>query len=180
MGKHMGWTRIIVCHGAHVITSVQTHLICCLTCFLHGVVVHRCVVLTRCGHGCVMPTRCGTLTRCGTPTRCGHGCVTLTRCGTPTRCGHRCGTLTRCGMLTRLTASMPLTSTCLPTTLYNQFTCVARITCIVQGQPTNLFNRLQGINTVGVDLKPWFALRHNPQLRFNLSQIYKSSVSRLN
>ena len=148
MGKRMGWTRIIVCHGAHVITSVQTHLICCLTCFLHGVVMH----------GCVMPTRCG------------HGCVTLTRCGTSTRCT----------MLTRLTVSMPLTSTCLLTTPYNRFTCVAHITCIVQGQLTDLFNRLQGINTVGVDLKPWFALRHNPQLRFNLSQIYKSSVSRLN
>ena len=153
-----------MCHGAHVITSVQTHLIYCLTCFLHGVVVHGCVVLTRCGHGCVMPTRCGTLTRCGTPTRCGHGCVTLTRCGTPTRCGHGCGTLTRCGMLTRLTASMPLTSTCLPTTPYNQFTCVACIAYIVQGQSTNLFNRLQGINTIGVELRPWFALPHNPLL----------------
>ena len=153
MGKRMRWTRIIVCHvwqwtsriAAHVITNVQTHLICCLTCFLHGVVMHGCVALTRCGHGCVMPTRCGMLTRCGTSTRCGHGCVMLTRCG----------------ILTRLTASMPLTSTCLPTTPYSQFTCVAYI---VQGQPTNLFNRLQGINTIGVDLRPRFALPHNPQL----------------
>ena len=90
MGKRMGWTRIIVCHGAHVITSVQTHLICCLTCLL---------------------------------TRCGHGCVTLTRYGM----------LTRCMTLTRLTASMPLMSTCLLTTPYSRFTCVARIECIVQG-----------------------------------------------
>ena len=162
MGKRMGWIRIIMCHGAHVITSVQTHLICCLTCFLHGVVVHGCVVPTRCGHRCVAPTRCEhgcvTPTRCGTLTRCGHGCVTLTRCGTPTRCGHGCGTLTR------LTAFMPLTSTCLPTTPYSWFTCVAHIACIIQGQPTNLFNRLQGINTVGVDPRPWFVLPHNPQL----------------
>ncbi|KAK7845370.1 hypothetical protein CFP56_009451 [Quercus suber] len=85
-------------------------------------------------------------------------------CGTPTRCGHGCGRLSRCGTLTRLTASMPLTSTCLSTTPYSQFTCVARIPCIIQGQPTNLFNRLQGLNTVGVDLRPWFALCHNPQL----------------
>ena len=94
MGKHMGWTRIIVCHGAHVITSVQTHLICCLTYFLYGVVMHGCVAPTRCehecvmltryGHGCVTQTRCGTLTKCGTSTRCGHGCVTLTRCGAMT------------------------------------------------------------------------------------------------
>ena len=122
MGKRMGWTRIIVCHGAHVITNVQTHLICCLTCFLDGVLMH----------GCVMPTRCG------------HGCVTLTRYGTSTRCT----------MLIRLTVSMPLMSTCLPTTPYSRFTCVAHITCIVQGQPTDLFNRLQGINIVGVDLRP--------------------------
>ena len=47
MGKRMGWTRIIVCHEAHVITNVQTHLICCLTCFLHGVVMHGCVTLAR-------------------------------------------------------------------------------------------------------------------------------------
>ena len=117
MGKRMGWTRIIVCHEAHVITSVQTHLICCLTCLLHGVVMH----------GCVTPTKCGMLTRCGTPSRC----MTLTR----------------------LTASMPLTFTCLPTTPYNLFTCVACSACIVQGQPTDLFNRLLGINTVGVDLR---------------------------
>ena len=94
MGQHMGWTRIIVCHAVHVITSVQTHLICCLTYFLHGVVMHgcvaptrcghKCVTLTRCGHECVTQTRCGTLTRCGTSTRCGHGCVTLTRCGAMT------------------------------------------------------------------------------------------------
>ena len=120
MGKRMGWTRIIVCNGAYVITSVQTRLICCLTCFLYGVVVHKCVASTRCGH--------------------------------------------ECGTLTRLTASTPLTSTCLPTTPYCRFTCVARIACIVQGQLTNLFNRLQGINTIGVDLRPWFALPHNPQL----------------
>ena len=138
MGKRMGWTRIIVCHGAHVITSVQTYLICCLTCFFHGVVMHGCVTPTRCGHGCVTPTRCRTLTRCGTPTRC----MTLTR----------------------LTASMPLTTTCLPTMPYNQFTCVAHIACIIQDQPTDLFNRLQGINIVSVDLRPWCALRHNPQL----------------
>ena len=84
MGKCMGWTRIIVCHGAHVITSVQTHLMYCLTCFLHGVVVHGCVVPTRCGHRCVVPTRCRH--GCVTPTRCG----TLTRCGMPTRCRHGC------------------------------------------------------------------------------------------
>ena len=143
MGKRMGWTRIIVCHGAYVISSVQTYLICCLTCFLHGVVMHGYVAPTRCGHGCVTPTRC--VYRCLTPTRCGHGCVTLTRCrtltrcGMSTRCGHRCVTLTRCGRstrcmtLTRLTASMPLTSTCLPTTPYSRFTCVAHITCMVQG-----------------------------------------------
>ena len=35
----MGWTRIIVCHGAYVISSVQRHRVCCLTCFLHGVVM---------------------------------------------------------------------------------------------------------------------------------------------
>ena len=51
--KCIGWTCIIVCHGAYVITSVQTHLICCLTYLFHGVVMH----------GCVMPTRCVTLTR---------------------------------------------------------------------------------------------------------------------
>ena len=147
-GKRMEWTHIIVCHATHVITNVQTHLICCLTCLLHGMVMHECVTMTRRGHECV------------TPTRCGHGCVTLTRCGTLTKCG----TPTRCMTLTRLTTSMPLTFTCLPTTPYNQFTCVARITCIVQGQSTDLFNRLQGINTVGVDLIPWFALRHYPQL----------------
>ena len=170
MGKHMGWTRIIVCHGAHVITSVQTHLICCLTYFLYGVVMHGCVASTRCehecvmltryGHGCVTQTRCGTLTKCGTSTRCGHGCVTLTKCGMMTRRGSP----TRCMTLTRLTASMPLTSTCLPTTPYSPFTCVAYIACIVQGQLTDLFNKLQGINTLSVDLRPWFALRHNPQL----------------
>ena len=169
-----------MCHGAYVISSVQTHLICCLTCFLHGVVMHRClaptrcgygcVTLTRCGHGCVTRTRCGTLTRCGTPTRCGYRCVTQTRCGRSARCM----------TLTRMTASMPLTSTYLPTTSYSRFTYVAHIACMVQGQLTDLFNKLQGINTVGVDLRPWFALRHNPQLRFNLSHIYKSSVSRLN
>ena len=145
MGKRMGWTRIIVYHGAYVISSVQTHLICCLTCFHHGVVMHGCVASTRCGHECVRPTRCGhgcvTPTRCGheclTPTGCGHGCVTWTRCGTPTRCGHECVTLTRCGTptrcmtLTRLTASMLLTSTYLPTTPYSQFTCVAHIVCMV-------------------------------------------------
>ena len=153
MGKRTGWTRIIVCHGAYVISSVQTHLICCLTYFLHGVVMHGCVALTRCGHGCVTSSRCGhgclMPTGCGhgclTPTRCGHGCVmrtrcrTLTRCGTSTRCGHGCVTLTRCGRptrcmtLTRLTVSMPLTSTCLPTTPYSWFTCVAHIVCMVQG-----------------------------------------------
>ena len=142
----MGWTCIIVCHGAYVINSVQTHLICCLTCLFHGVVMHGCVVLTRCRHGCVMPTRCG------------HGCVK------PTRCGHGGVALTRCGTLTRLIASLPLTSTCLSTMPYNRFTCVTFNACIFQGQPTELFNRLQGINTIGVDLKPWFALRHNPQL----------------
>ena len=136
MGKCMGRTCIIMCHGAHVITNIQTHLICCLTCLFHGVVKHGCVALTRCRHGCVMPTRCG------------HKGVALTRCGT----------------LTRLIASLPLTSTCLPTMPYNRFTCVTFNACIVQGQPTELFNRLHGINTVGVDLKPWFALRHNPQL----------------
>ena len=145
----MGWTRIIVCHGAYVISSVQTHLICSLTCFLHGVVMHGCVALTRCGHGCmtltrcghgcvtltrcghgcVTRTRCGTLTKCGTSTRCGHGCVTLTRCGTMTRRGRP----TRCMTLTRLTTSMPLTSACLPTMPYSRFTCVAHIACIVQG-----------------------------------------------
>ena len=132
MGKRIGWTRIIVCHGAHVITSVQTYLICYLTCLLHGVVIHRCVMLTKCG----------------------HRCVTLTRCGTPTRCM----------MLTRLTASMPLMSTCLLTTPYNRFTCVGRSACIVQGQPINLFNSFQGTNRVGVDLGPWFVLCHNLQL----------------
>jgi len=161
---------------SHVITSVQTRLIYCLTCILHGVVMQGCVAWTGCGHGCMTRTRCGTLTRCGTPTRCGHGYVMLTRCGTLTKCGRP----TRCMTLTRLTTSMPLTSTCLRTTSYNWFTCVAHIMCIIQGQPTDLFNRLQGINTVGVDLRPWFALHHNPQLWFNLSQIYKSSVSRLN
>ena len=135
MGKRMGWTHIIVCHGAYVISSVQTHLIYCLTCFLHGVVMHGCVAPTRCGHGCVTPTRC--VYRCLTPTRCGHGCVTRTRCGTPTRCGYRCVTLTRCGRsarymaLTRMTAFMPLTSTYLPTTPYSQFTYVAHIVCMV-------------------------------------------------
>ena len=99
-----GWTRIIVCHGAHVITSVQTHLICCLTYLFHGVVMH----------GCVMPTRCV--------------------------------------MLTRLMASMPLTSTCLPTTPYSRFTYVACSACIIQGQPTNLFNNFQGINIASVNL----------------------------
>ena len=145
-------TCIIMCHGAHVITNIQTHLICCLTCLLHGMVMHGCVALTRCGHGCVTPTRCGH--GCVMPTRCGHGCVALTRCGT----------LTKCGVLTRLIASLPLMSTCLLTTPYNRFTCVTRNACIVQGQPTELFDRLQGINTVSVDLKPWFVLRHNPQL----------------
>ena len=152
--------------------------------------MHGCVASSRYGHGCLTPTGCGH--GCLTPTRCGHRCVTrtrcrtLTRCGTSTRCGHGCVTLTRCRRstrcmtLTRLTASMPLTSTCLPTTPYSRFTCVAHIACMVQDKPTDLFNRLQGINTIGVDLRPWFALRHNPQLRFNLSQIYKSSVSRLN
>ena len=134
MGKCMGWTHIIMCHGAHVITSVQTHLICCLTCLLYVVVMH----------GCVMPTRCVTLAKCGT----------LTKCGTPTRCM----------MLTRLTASMPLTSTYLPTTPYSRFTYVARSACIIQGQSTDLFNIFQGINTVGVDLEPWFTLHHNLQL----------------
>jgi len=138
----MGWTHIIVCHEAHVITSVQIYLKCCLTCLFHGVVMHGCMMSTRCGHRCV------------TLTKCGHGCVIPTRCGTPTRCM----------TLTRLTASMPLTSTCLPTTPYSRFTCVTCSACIVQGQPTDLFNILQGINTVGVDLRPWFALRHNPQL----------------
>ena len=163
MGKQMGWTRIIMCHGAYVINSVQTHLICCLTCFLHGVVMHGCVALTRYGHGCVTPTRCGhgclTPTVCGhgclmsigcghgclTPTRCGHGCVTrtkcrtLTRCGMSTRCRHGCVMLTRCGRptrcmaLTALTTSMPLTSTCLSTMPYSRFTCVAHIACMVQG-----------------------------------------------
>ena len=61
-GRRMGWTCIIVCHGAHVIINVQTHLICYLTCLLHGVVMHGCVTLTRCGHRCLMPTRCGMLT----------------------------------------------------------------------------------------------------------------------
>ena len=143
MGKCMGWTCIIVCHGAYVISSVQTHLICCLTCFHHGVVMHGCVASTRCGHECVRPTRCGH--GCVTPTRCGHGCVTwtrcrtLTRCGTSTRCGHGCVTLTRrrrptrCMTLARLTSSTPLTSTCLPTTSYSWFTCVAHVTCMVQG-----------------------------------------------
>ena len=136
--KCIGWTCIIVCHGAYVITSVQTHLIYYLTCLLHGVVMHR----------CVMPTRYVTPTRCVT--------------------------------LTRLIASMPLTSTYLPTTPYSQFTCVAHNACIIQGQLTVIFNSFQGINTVGVDLGPWFALRHYLQLWFNLSQVYKSSVSRLN
>ena len=141
IGKRMGWTRIIMCHGAYVISSVQTHFICCLTCFLHGVVMHRCVAPTRCGHGCVTPSRCGH--GCLTPTGCGHRCLTLTRyghrcvartrCGTSTRCGHGCVTLTRCGRPTRLTAFMPLTSTCLPTTSYSWFTCVAHVTCMVQG-----------------------------------------------
>ena len=137
MGKRMGWTRIIVCHGAYVISSVQTHLICCLTCFLHGVVMHGCVAPTRCGHGCVTPSRCGH--RCLTPTGCGHGCLMPTRCGhgcvTPTRCRTltRCGKPTRCITLTRLTASMPLMSTCLPTTPYSRLTCVAHIACMVQG-----------------------------------------------
>ena len=131
MGKCMGRTCIIMCHGAHVITNIQTPLICCLTCLFRGVVMHGCVALTGCRHGCVMPTKCGH--GCVMPTRCGHGCVM------PTRCGHGCVTLTRCGRptrcitLTRLTASMPLTSTCLSTTHYNRFTCVAHIACIVQG-----------------------------------------------
>ena len=101
IGKRMGWTRIIMCHVAYFISSVQTHLICCLTCFLHGVVMHGCVASTRCG----------------------HGCVTLTKCGRPPRCM----------TLTRLTAFMPLTSTCLSTRPYSQFTCVAHIACMVQG-----------------------------------------------
>ena len=149
----MGWTRIFMCHGAYVISSVQRHLICCLTCFLHGVVMQGCVAPTRCRHRCVAPTRCGhgcvRLTGCGhgclTSTGCGHGCLTwtrcrmLTRCGTSTRCGHWCLTLTRCGRptrcmtLTRLTASLPLTSTCLPTTPYSRLTCLAHIVCMVQG-----------------------------------------------
>ena len=155
----MGWTRIIVCHRAYVISSVQRHLVCCLTRFLHGVVMqgcvtptrcgHGCMALTRCGHGCVTPTGCVTLTGCGhgcvRPTGCGHGCLTwtrcrtLTRCGTSTRCGHWCLTLTRCGRptrcmtLTKLTASLPLMSTCLPTTPYSRLTCVAHIACMVQG-----------------------------------------------
>ena len=116
MGKCIGWTRIIVCYGAHVITSVQTHLICCLTCLFHGVVM--------------------------------HGCATPTRCGMPTRCM----------TLTKLTASMPLKSTCLSTTPYSRFTCVTRSACIVQGQSTDLFNSFQSINTFGIDLGPWFAL----------------------
>ena len=147
IGKRIGWIRIIMCQGAYVISSVQTHFICCMTCFLHGVVMHGCVAPTRCGHGCVTPTRCGhgclTSIRCGhgclTPTRCGHGCVTqtkcrtLTRCGMSTRCRHGCVMLTRCGrptrcmMLTALTTSMPLTSTCLSTIPYSRFTCVAHI-----------------------------------------------------
>ena len=160
---YMGWTRIIVCHGAYVISSVQRHLVCCLTCFLHGVVMQGCVVSTRCGRGCVAPTGCGhgcmTPTGCGhgclTPTGCGHGCLTptgcehgcltrtrcrtLTRCGTSTRCRHWCVTLTKCGRptrcmtLTRLTTSLPLTSTCLSTTPYNRLTCVGHIACIIQG-----------------------------------------------
>ena len=116
IGKCIGWTRIIMCHGAYVVTSVQTHLIYYLTCLLHGVVMH----------GCVTPTKYVTLTR--------------------------------------LIASMPLTSTYLPTTPYSRFTCVARSACIIQGQLTDLFNSSQGINTVNVDLGPWFALRHNLQL----------------
>ena len=124
IGKCIGWTRIIVCYGAYVITSVQTHLIYCLTCLLHGV-------------GVVM-----------------HGCVTPTKYVTPTRCM----------TLTRLIASMPLTSTYLLTTPYSWFTCVAHNACIIQGQLTDLFNSFQGINTVGVDLRPWFALHHNLQL----------------
>ena len=137
IGKHMGWTRIIMCHGAYVISSVQTHFICCLTCFLHGVVMHGCVTPSRCGHGCLTLTGCGH--RCLTLTRYGHGYMTRTRCGTLTRCGHGCVMLTRCGRptrcmtLTRLTASMPLTSTCLPTTPYSRFTCVSHIACMVQG-----------------------------------------------
>ena len=133
MGRRMGWTRIIVCHGAYVISSVQTHIVCCLTCFLHGVVMQGCVAPTRCGYGCVTPTgcehgcltrtRCRTLTRCGTSTRCRHWCVTLTKCGRPTRCM----------TLTRLTTSLPLMSTCLPTTPYSRLTCVGHIACIVQG-----------------------------------------------
>ena len=126
MGKRIGWTRIIVCHRAHVITRVQTHLICCLTCLLHGVVMHGCVTPTRCVHGCVTPTRCM--------------------------------------MLTRLIAFILLTSTCLPTTPYNRFTCVACIACIVQGQPTELFNSFQGRHKVGVDLGTWFALCQNLQM----------------
>ena len=155
MGRRMGWTRIIVCHGAYVINSVQTHIVCCLTCFLHCVVMQRCVAPTRCGHGCVTPTGCGhgclmptgcghecltrtrcrTLTRCETSTRCGHECVTLTRRRRPTRCMTltRRGRLTRCMTLTRLTASIPLTSTCLPTTPYSQFTSVAHLVCMAQG-----------------------------------------------
>ena len=153
----MGWTRIIVCHRAYVISSVQRHLVCCLTRFLQGVVMQGCVAPSRCGHGCMAPTRCGqgcvTPTRCGQgcvtptgcghgcvrPTRCGHGCLTWTRCGTLTRCGHwclmlrRCRRPTRCMTLTRLTASFPLTSTRLPTTPYSRLTCVAHIACMVQG-----------------------------------------------
>ena len=139
----MGWTRIIVCHRAYVISSVQRHLVCCLTCFLHGVIMQGCVAPTRCGHRCVAPTRCGH--GCVTLTGCGHGCLawtryrTLTRCGTSTRCGHWCVTLTRCGRptrcmtLTRLTASLPLMSTCLPTMPYSRLTCVAHIACMIQG-----------------------------------------------
>ena len=142
-GRRMGWTRIIVCHGAYVVSSVQTHIVCCLTWFLHGVVMQGCVAPTRCGYGCVTPTGCGH--RCLTPTGCEHGCLTRTRCrtltkyGTSTRCRHWCVTLTKCGRptrcmtLTRLTTSLPLTSTCLPTTPYSRLTCVGHIACIVQG-----------------------------------------------
>ena len=89
-----------------------------------------------------------------------HGCVTPTRCVMPTRCGR----LTRCMTLTRLTASMPLTSTYLLITPYSWLTGVACNACIVQGQPTDLFNSFQGINTVSVDLGPWFVFCQNLQL----------------
>ena len=143
MDRRMGWTRITVCHGAYVISSVQTHIVCCLTCFLHGVVMQGCMAPTRCGHGCMTSTGCGH--GCLTQTECRHGCLTrtrcrmLTKCGTSTRCGHccvmltRCGRPTRCMTLTRLMASLHLTSTCLPTTPYSRLTYVGHIACMVQG-----------------------------------------------